>query len=74
MRLAISRAVAIETPRGWRITKDKQSHKIDVVIALAMAAHAAVQGQTESSFNTELQGLGSAMTAVGKRFGRICIY
>jgi phage terminase large subunit-like protein len=51
MRLAISRAVATETPRGWRITKHTQSHKIDVVIALAMAAHAAVQGQSESSYN-----------------------
>jgi hypothetical protein len=44
IRLAMSRAIAVETPRGWRITKDKQSHKIDVVIALAMAAHAALQG------------------------------
>jgi hypothetical protein len=35
IRLAISRAVAIETSRGWRIAKEKQSHKIDVVIALA---------------------------------------
>ncbi len=42
MRLAVSRAVAIETPRGWRITKEKQSHKIDVVVALGMAAWAAV--------------------------------
>ena len=30
MRLAISRAVAIETSRGWRIAKEKQSHKIDL--------------------------------------------
>jgi hypothetical protein len=43
MRLAVSRAVAVETPRGWRISKATQSHKIDVVVALAMAAHAAVQ-------------------------------
>jgi len=42
MRLAVSRAVAIETSRGWRITKEKASHKIDVVVALAMAAHAAM--------------------------------
>jgi phage terminase large subunit-like protein len=42
LRLAISRAVAAETSRGWRITKDKQSHKIDVVVALGMACHAAV--------------------------------
>ncbi len=52
IRLAISRAVAIETPRGWRITKDKQWHKIDVVVALAMAALAAVQGQGESGYDT----------------------
>ena len=52
MRLAISRAVAVETPRGWRITKQMQSHKIDVVIALAMAAHATIQGQAEGCYNT----------------------
>jgi hypothetical protein len=43
MRLAVSRAVAVETSRGWRIAKEKASHKIDVIVALAMAALAAVQ-------------------------------
>ena len=43
IRLAISRAIALETTRGWRITKDKTSHKIDIVVAMAMAALAAVQ-------------------------------
>jgi phage terminase large subunit-like protein len=43
IRLAVSRAVAIETPRGWRIGKEKQTHKIDVVVALSMAALAAVR-------------------------------
>jgi phage terminase large subunit-like protein len=42
MRLSASRAVAIETARGWRIAKEKQSHKIDVIVALGMAAHAAM--------------------------------
>jgi hypothetical protein len=51
IRLAISRAVAIETSRGWRIAKEKQSHKIDVVIALAQAALGAVQqGQQRVEF------------------------
>ena len=50
MRLAISRAVAVETSRGWRIAKEKQSHKIDVVVALAMAALAAVRGQGVGSY------------------------
>ncbi len=43
MRLSISQAVAVETPRGWRIAKEKQRHKIDVVVALAMACLGAVK-------------------------------
>jgi Phage Terminase len=42
MRTAISHTVAVESARGWRLTKEKSSHKIDVVVALAMAAHSAV--------------------------------
>jgi hypothetical protein len=46
IRLAMNRAIAIETPRGFRIAKEKTSHKIDVVVALAMASVACVeQGQ-----------------------------
>ncbi len=45
-RQAIGSAVAKETPRGWRIAKEKASQKIDVVVALAMAALAAVEAQT----------------------------
>jgi phage terminase large subunit-like protein len=51
MRLAISRAVAIETPRGWRIGKQNTAFKIDVVVALAMSAYAAVQAQAEPFFD-----------------------
>lgn len=47
LRLAMQRAVAVETPRGLKITKEKAAHKIDVVVALAMAALGAVQGQRE---------------------------
>jgi phage terminase large subunit-like protein len=43
LQLAISHAVAKETSRGFMITKEKQAHKIDVVVALAMATYAAVQ-------------------------------
>jgi phage terminase large subunit-like protein len=49
LRLAISRAIAVETARGWRITKEKSAHKIDVVVALAMAAHAAVHLRGDES-------------------------
>lgn len=43
IRLAVQRAIALETTRGWRIAKEKSSHKIDSVVALAMAALAAVR-------------------------------
>jgi phage terminase large subunit-like protein len=44
MKLAVNRAVAIETSRGWRIAKEKASHKIDLCVALAQAALGAVRG------------------------------
>ena len=50
IRLAVSRAVAVETTRGWRIAKDKQSHKIDVVVALAMAALAALRSGADDYY------------------------
>jgi hypothetical protein len=53
MRNAITRCVAIEGTRGWHIGKQKQSHKVDVVIALAMACHAAVQGQNDSPYSLD---------------------
>jgi phage terminase large subunit-like protein len=53
VRLAVSRAIAVETARGWRVSKTTAAHKIDVVVALAMACHAAVVGQSEPApFNT----------------------
>jgi hypothetical protein len=51
IRLAMSRAVAVETSRGWRIAKEKQAHKIDVVVALGMAALAAIKAQSEYTFD-----------------------
>jgi phage terminase large subunit-like protein len=48
LRLAISRAVAVESGRGWRITKEKASHKIDVVVALAQAALGAAKQEGRS--------------------------
>lgn len=32
-------AVSVETPRGWKLAKDKATKKIDLLIALAMACH-----------------------------------
>jgi hypothetical protein len=45
IRIAMSRCVAIETTRGWKISKEKASHHIDIVVALAMACHVALEGQ-----------------------------
>jgi hypothetical protein len=56
IRLAMSRAIAIETSRGWRIAKEKQAHKIDVVIALAMSALASVRSPGESNYDSQYLG------------------
>ena len=50
IRLAVQRSVAVETSRGWRIAKEKASHKIDVVVALGMAALGAVQSVSDGGF------------------------
>jgi hypothetical protein len=50
LRLAVHRAVALETSRGWRIAKEKQAHKIDIVVALAQAALGAVKQPREDGF------------------------
>jgi phage terminase large subunit-like protein len=61
LRLAMSRAVAVETERGLKITKAKSSHKVDVIIALAMAALAAVDGsQREVLSSWQIPGVISA--------------
>ena len=54
IRLAFSRAVAIESARGWRIGKEHQVHKIDVVVATAMAALACVRGQAKGRMRMAL--------------------
>jgi phage terminase large subunit-like protein len=51
MRVAISRAIIVESARGWRLDKLKQHHHIDIVVALSMAAFAAVRGQSEPSYD-----------------------
>jgi phage terminase large subunit-like protein len=43
LRQAIAKTVAIESARGWRLGKAKQSDRVDPVIALAMSALATVQ-------------------------------
>ena len=54
MRLAVARAIIIESARSWRLDKLKQSHKIDVVVALSLAALAAVRTGGELAYDLDL--------------------
>jgi hypothetical protein len=70
LRLAVKRAVAIETARGWRISKDKASHKIDVVVALAQAALGAVRAGATVMAPGQLAGeLNQIRAAAWSRLG-----
>ena len=60
IRLAVQRAIAVETSRGWRIAKEKASHKIDVVVAMGMAALGAVQGGSTARAVEKWKALGAA--------------
>jgi hypothetical protein len=65
-RLQIQRAVAIEQPdgKGWKISKDKSSHKVDFAVALAQAALGAVQGGIGNA-PVDLDALESAARQMG---------
>jgi hypothetical protein len=53
MRLAMTQTIADESALGWRIAKEKASARIDVIVALAMACHAAVKAQGGPLFDLE---------------------
>ncbi len=53
LRAQALNTVAVESPRGWRIAKEKAARKIDAVVALAMACVAAME---EPSINPDLPG------------------
>ena len=67
MRLAISRAVAVETPRGWRISKSNQSHRIDVVVALAIACHAAISAKAEDYYDYSMRWIDGVGISLNRR-------
>jgi hypothetical protein len=54
MRLAASRAIIVESSRGWRLDKLKQQHKIDIIVALSMASLCAIQEQSKYRYDTSL--------------------
>ena len=47
LRRHVSHPVATESSRGWRLTKTKRGHKIDLAIALGMACWASMQAETQ---------------------------
>jgi len=51
MRLAALHAVAVQSPRGWKITKEKAAYKIDCIVALAMACLGAVENGNDWFFS-----------------------
>lgn len=66
MRQSALNAVAVETPRGFRLAKEKASKKIDAIVALSMACCAAldfpqmppldfVNGHTQSRSANEIE-------------------
>jgi len=53
LRAQALNTVAVESPRGWRIAKEKAARKIDAIVALAMACVAAME---EPFINPDLPG------------------
>jgi phage terminase large subunit-like protein len=70
LRLAVQRSVAIETSRGWRIAKEKAAHKIDVVVALGMAALSAVHAAKATEPLSFLSAMAIIELDTNRRAGR----
>jgi phage terminase large subunit-like protein len=51
LRQQAMNTVAIESPRGFRIAKEKASRKIDAIVALAMACCAALEAPARPIFH-----------------------
>jgi hypothetical protein len=62
MRKQALRTVAVESSRGWRIAKEKTSHKIDSIVALAMECRTASDAgprRNVGSIGIKLSGFGT---------------
>ncbi len=49
----IQNTVAIETPRGFRIAKEKTSQKVDAAVALSMALHGSLDQQKSGRYEAK---------------------
>ena len=60
LRTAAAKTISIESSRGYRLGKAKQSDRVDPIIALAMAALAAVQAGSGGHIDLEFQRFANA--------------
>jgi len=71
LRLQLMNAKAKESDRGWRITKRKQSEKIDLVIALAMAAYEGMKSEGQEPYTLEdIENMVNPGTDYQQNYGR----
>jgi hypothetical protein len=71
MREHVTNATGVETPRGFRIAKEKASRKIDLAVALAMACCAALQaGKPVTNSRAFPVGVGKISWVSGRTFGQ----
>jgi hypothetical protein len=56
LRAAIANATTVEGPRGLRIAKVTRNSRIDLVVALALAVHAALEDQAKPRGFLEMSG------------------
>lgn len=66
LRQQAMNCIAIETPNGFRIAKDKASKKIDLIVALAMACVAAQREQHRPVFDISAGRASGELTAEAK--------
>jgi len=59
MREAAMNTVAIESVRGWKISKERASRKIDAIVALAMASVSALEAVAKSRNSSHTWGRGA---------------
>ena len=65
IRLAIQRCVVVESSRGVRLSKERASHKIDIIVALSIAALAAVEVLSDEG-GFDISAASAAIVAVAR--------
>jgi hypothetical protein len=69
LRTAIANATTVDGPRGSRLAKATRNARIDLVVALALAVHAAVEDQAKPRGWLEVSGWESSADEPKDRSG-----